>query len=233
MPKSHDLPAVQCKDTLLLDYDHSQQYSKRKLVNNWDRYNEPIDEEDNAQMSAASFEQILSASKSVGDHFTFASERNWLHHEDSQMDATDLFKLNVTNLKNGLGRLPYYIRQAIPTNVFNELELTDMDYRVNFFENDTKPKPSSINQNIVNILTDTKTGTNIVKDVKKSSCMHDTIIKETIDSDSLEKLLQTTSIQTKPLSQASVVAPKSSQKVTKKDKTEDIQDWLDDILNDG
>lgn len=231
MPKSHDLPAVQCKDTLLLDYDHSQQYSKRKLVNNWNRYDESTDEEDNAQMTAASFEKILSASKSVGDHFTFASERNWLQNEDSQMDATDLFKLNVTNLKNGLGHLPFYIRQAIPKNVFNENELTDMDHRVNFFENDTKPKPSSINQNIVNILSDTKTSTNTVPVAKKTSYMHDTI-KETIASDSLEKLLQTTSIQSKP-AKASVVAPKSNQTGTNKDKAEDIQDWLDDILNEG
>lgn len=229
MPKSHDLPAVQCKDTLLLDYDHNQQYSKRILVNNWNRYDEPADEENNAQMSAASFEQILSASKCVGNHFTFASERNWLHNEDAKMDATDLFKLNVTNLKNGLGRLPFYVRQGIPKSVFNEFELTDMDYRVNFFENDTIPKPSSINQNIVNILTNTNS-INTVPDAKKSICMHDTI-KQTIDSDSLVKLLQTTSIQSKPLAQASALAQKSNQKGTKKDKTEDIQDWLDDILN--
>lgn len=192
------------------------------MINNWNRYDEPTDEEDNAQMSAASFEQILSASKSVGDHFTFASERNWLHNEDSQMDTTDLFKLNVTNLRNGLGRLPFYIRQAIPKNVFNEFELTDMDYRVNFFEKDTKPKPSSINQNITNILTDTKNSTSTVKK-KKSSCMHDTI-KETIETDS---------IKSKPLAHASVAAPKSNQKGTKKEKPEDIQDWLDDILNEG
>lgn len=228
MPKSHDLPAVQCKDTLLLNYDHNQQYSKRILVNNWDRYDDSADEEDNAQMSAASFEQILCASKSVGNHFTFASERNWL--QDAQMDATDLFQLNVTNLKNGLGRLPFYIRQGIPKSVFNAFELTDMNYRVNFCENDTIPKPSPINQNIINILTNTNS-INTVPDAKESICMHDTI-KQTIDSDSLVKSLQTTSIHTKPLAQASAaLAPISKQKGTKKDKTEDIQDWLDDILN--
>lgn len=222
MPKSHDLPAVQCKETLLLDYDH-QYYSKRKLSNNWNRYDEPSDDEDNAQMSAANFEQILSASKSVGDHFTFASERSWLQNEDSQMDATDLFKLNVAHLKNGLGRLPFYIRQGIPKDVFDASELTDMDYRVNFFENDNEPKQTSINQNIVNILTETKIGKGSVSDAKKS----------TIESDPLEELRTT---QSKPLAQLpSAVAsrPNQTKGSRKEEKTGDIQDWLDDILNEG
>lgn len=225
-PKSHDLPPVQCKDTLLLDYDHNQQYTKRTLINNWNRYDEPIDEDNNnAQMLAATFEQILSASKSIGDHFTFASERNWLQNENSQIDATDLFKLNVTNLKNGLGRLPFYIRQAIPKNVFNETELTDMDYRVNFFENNIKTKPSSINQNIINIIHN-------VSDAKKSCDMHKTTIKETIKSDSIEKLFETTSMQSKPFNaHQSAMVSNATQIRTKTEKTEDIQDWLDNILN--
>lgn len=237
---SSDLPAVQCKDTLLLDYDYNQQYSKRKLVNNWDRYAELSDDEDNGQMSAADFEQILSASKSIGDHFTFASERSWMQNDESNVD---LFKLNVGNLKSGLGRLPFYIRHGLSQDIFSEGELADMDYRVNFFESRTeKPAKESINQNLLNLLTDTK------KEPKKPEA-----------NDPLEELLQKTSSIAvskpppvalsptirKPATASSPTirkpAPSSSPTIRKpvaaststNQKTENIQDWLDDILNEN
>lgn len=222
------MPAVQSKETLLLDYDYTQQFSKRKIASNWDRYNESSDEEDNAQMSAADFEQILSAPKSIGEHFTFSSERNWIQQDDSSLNdangAVDLFKLNIGQLKNGIGKLPFYIRQDFSKDLFTESELADMDFRVNYFDDKIVSKSEtmndSINFNILNALTTGK--------------------KPVSNDDPLEELLQRTTIANKS-SEAPVVKATTSQaksgpavkQTNKQEKTANIQDWLDDILNES
>lgn len=257
--QSYDLPAVQCKDTLLLDYDYSKQYSKRTLVSNWDKYAEPDDDDDNAQLTAADFEQLLSASKSVGDHFTFASERSWLQSDDSNATndssmAGDLFKLNISNLKNGIGRLPFYLRQGLPKELFTDDEIANMNYRVNFNECNQKPsKPSAgneINQNLLNILTNKNVDEkstekeknkvdhqNSKKDVsvptRKVEVKSSTQGTFAQSSKEAELIDQLTDIKLTPTTVAAPINPPASDAKTKTNQTEDIQDWLDDILNEN
>lgn len=266
--QSYDLPPVQCKDTLVLGYDHNAQYSKRKLLNNADRYKELSDDDndENGQMSAADFQQLLSASTSVGDHFTFAAERSWAQNDDlSASDegsmATELFKLNISNLKDGLGRLPFYLRQGLNEALFTDEEITNMNYSASFFESDHTNvnhranivERDQANQNLLNILKSKD------EEFDRSSQKSDKNVqqKKTVETtaavdDELVGLLRITQIQSPQTSSKSIpastsatatatatmtssnsteVKPHSNQSKSKSNKAEDIQDWLDDILN--
>lgn len=262
------MPAVQCKDTLLLDYDYHAQYSKRKLESNADRYKElPSDDDnddENGQLTAADFQQLLTASKSIGDHFTFAAERSWLSNDDdanatthdASSMASDLFKLNISNLKNGLDRIPFYIRQGLPIEIFTEQEITDMNYRANFFENGKLNQNQSTlakqqpNQNLLNILKSNsnsssnenvnssnataKVNTHSVGEkLSEANIELDELLKDTRISDtpikmtSISSTIASNSIPKAPTKPSTVAKPSK----TTPNKTEDIQDWLDDILN--
>lgn len=243
---STDLPAVQCKDTLLLDYDHNKQYSKRGVVSNWDKYAElPDDDDDNCQLSAADFAQLLSASKSIGDHFTFASERSWLQNDGTNLSdegsmSLDLFKLNILNLKNGIGQLPFYFRQGLSKEIFTEDEITSMDR-----QSSKKPLAGSETQKLLDILTlgdvitkqKTNTQTPLEKDVDFG--LKNVAVESTPKGVDLESSLRNTYIDgelTKPKSTptpntSSSKVPSNGPSTVKSSKTENIQDWLDDILN--
>lgn len=225
------MPAVQCKDTLLLDYDYSKQYSKRTVVNNWDKYAElRDDDDDNGQLSAADYEQLLTASKAIGDHFTFAAERSWLQSDQSTEEgslAAELFKLNISNLETGLSRLPFYVRQDLPNEMFTNGELSDMDHRANFFEIDKSHKPpteSQMNQKILNILT---SGASKLENTVENT------IENKLPTPSIDTQISKLSLNAKSTASASPSGPIKPQESTKSNKTEDIQDWLDDILNEN
>lgn len=258
---SIDLPAVQCKDTLLLDYDYDKQYSKRSLASNWDKYNElpdDDDDDDNGQLSAADFEQLLSASKSIGDHFTFAAEKSWLQSSeaenavDESSMTTDLFKLNIANLKNGISHLPFYLRQDLPTQIFTMDEISDMDYRANFFDIENGKKPAAknqANQNLLNLLTSDSNNSQLVGEKSVAPVVDNAVSrkpknKSPTTRDDLDQFLKNTQINreqtpdtksTPTPSKNNPIKPSvsDSTKVNNANNSEDIQDWLDDILNES
>lgn len=245
--QSFDLPAVQCKDTLLLDYDYSKQYSKRNVVRNWDKYAElPDDDDDNGQMSAADFEQLLFASKSIGDHFTFAAERSWLENDDqNQSDdnsiAADLFKLNISNLTNGIGSLPFYLRQGLDKELFTEDEIRDMNKKVKYVENEAKQAlkiiPSSAN--VPTSAKEEKKNSNAISESTKTIEVklptQENPTKTFADTELINKLTETKLTPTTMIPNASnpITSLLSDTAKVKSNKTEDIQDWLDDILNES
>lgn len=263
MKKSYDLPALRCKNTLLLDYDYSKEYSKRHVVSNWDKYAELPDDDDdeNGQLSAADFEQLLSASKSIGDHFTFATERTWLQSDDDRQSnessmASDLFTLNISHLKNGISRLPFYMRQGMSSDMFTPEEITNMNCRANYFDNETSSKSSAtnpMNQSLLNILTSNtssqakKNANNMTSNLKNpiNATPKAVEAQTSIDVELAQSLETTQLIDDKhTIVKTPVTTPTPSKfnpnrqlvsdtvKV-KSNKTEDIQDWLDDILNEN
>lgn len=269
---------MQCKDTLLLDHDHKVQYSKRKIESNFDRYKElpnVDDDDENGQLSAADFQQLLSRPASSGEHFTFAAERSWVQNTDTDNTSDDgsmvsnLFKLNISNLNDGLNRVPFYLRHDLPTDIFTEEELTDIHYRSKFLENEQMQQNQrltinkQVNQNLLDCLesnVDEKISNKKVESVKASK--NDDNDDKSFAETEIVKLLQqtkvtepskramastsksaqipiempsstlTTETSAKPLSQ--IVQDRPAQNSSSKanvQKTEDIQDWLDDILN--
>lgn len=239
------MPAVQCKDTLLLDYDYNKQYSKRTVVNNWDKYAEaPDDDDDNGQLTAADYEQLLTASKSIGDHFTFASERSWLHSdvafqasEESSLIG-ELFKLNISNLDKGLSQVPFCVRQGLPEQMFTDQELSGMP-RTTF----QKPQLSAGDQRILNLLQSNANDNKLEKAPKIETNVEKRLpieaeLAESLRSANISELtshakstpLPSSSGQTNPIKPPPGNAPKVA---SKSNQTADIQDWLDDILNEN
>lgn len=230
-------------------------------MSNADRYKELSDDDDdeNGQLSAADFQQLLSASTSVGDHFTFAAERSWLKTDDSTPSdegsmASDLFKLNISNLKDGLGRVPFYLRQGLPKEMFIEEEITDMNCRASFFEGENERKPLAANQTNQNLLEILMSKTNEKVDSSPSTAKtgaDEVVPKKVVEmsaaDDELAGLLQMTEIHSPHASQkptptstirtstkTNETKPASSNPTkAKANKTENIQDWLDDILNEN
>lgn len=241
----------------MLDYDHNAQYSKRKVLSNVERYKELSDDDndENGQMSAADFQQLLSASTSIGDHFTFAAERSWAQNDefsasDEGSMAIELFKLNISNLKNGLGRLPFHLRQGLDVTLFTDEELVLND-RASFFESDNpnvnhrtneREQPKQHSLNILKSKDKEQSDRSTEKSAKQTS-QKKAIEKTATVDDELAELLKISQIQSsqtssksKPASISATTAtseikPYSNQSNTKSNKTEDIQDWLDDILN--
>lgn len=143
----------------MTDYDLRKEFSKRKLESNWSKYDEISDEEENEQMKAADFGAILLAPKSIGTHFTLKSEKHWdqsNENDDSTAAGTifsKLFQLNLVTLKNGVGRLPFYMRNDCPKEIFTDHEIADMEHKVNYTgEQETARSLTTYNQNILNIL---------------------------------------------------------------------------------
>lgn len=134
------LPNVQSKETLLTEFNYNETFSKRKVESNWSKYEELPDAEDNEQLLAANFEEMLLGSQTVCSHFTFSSEKHWDNLEaDSNLQQSHsindrLFKLNLNLLKTGLGGLPFDVRLGYSENLFNDLEMTDITTRVGCYD---------------------------------------------------------------------------------------------------
>lgn len=219
------MPAVQCKETLQLDYDYNQQFTKRKIESNWRKYDEQPDEEENPQMLAADFEKILLAPKSIGSHFTFASERDWSQpNDETESKNAAAFQLNLNSLKNGACQLPFYLRHDLSLEMFTKEEIDDMDSRANAVD-DASTKKQMVEKK--------KDPAIIVKSVPAKPAMASTSgsgqrpTKSIQPTDEITKLAKSTdAISLKPTETKAKTVPKAKGK-----SNEDIQEWLDDILN--
>lgn len=98
------------------------------MISNWTKYEEIEPDDDDQQLSAADFERLLITPASLGSHFVFSTEKNW-GDDDSATELTQFFKLNLTNLAKSLTTIPFYKRQSYCDNLFDANELVDMDVK--------------------------------------------------------------------------------------------------------
>lgn len=236
---------MQSKETILTDFDYNQTFSKRKLENNWSKYEELPDEEDNEQLLAANFEEMLLGPKTVGNHFTFSSEKHWdnLDANDASFPQTqteNLFKLNLNLLKNGLGALPFDIRLGYPPELFNDDEITDITTKAGCFDRFVKKTDCDDGDDLVQKFAkiDAKTrGAKAEAEVVKPK--RDDPLRQT--SSNLPKPLSNVVINTTAVSGSKAVANEDNapKQVPKPvipvvpQAIDNIQGWLDDILNNG
>lgn len=237
-----DLPPIQSKEVLLLNHDYGRAFAKRKVESNWDRYEElPDDDDDNPQMMAADFDKILLAPKSIGEHFTFASERAWQQDVDADAESstdkqcTDLFKLNLSNLKNGVGRLPFYLRNDLPLDLFDNDEITDMNFRANYYDSEKQKPQTKSTGDVVSMPTilgaKEHAQSNEVRlpEYSVATTSEKTNVKL---SESIINLAESTaSLTIEKSSPQHSTTPTSMETPKGSNKNENIQDWLDDILN--
>lgn len=209
--------------------DVSNSFSKRALTTNWSQYKEeanPID--DNEQLCAADFENLLVTPASVGSHFIFSTERNW---ENNTEATSQYFKLNILDLSRTLATLPFYVRQGYAPDIFDNAELKEMDTNARHMQQNlpkefstlAKPKQKSMDKahappDVVVLVADP------IQEIAPL----------TTDSEELDALLECTM---KPISSLSDIALDSIENlkiVTTSPNTasKDIQQWLDDIFDD-
>lgn len=253
-------PVVASSNDVLLIGDEEEskrQFSKREVTNNWDKYKEDLRTEDNEQLSAADFENLLIAPASVGSHFVFSTEKTW-GEQTTEIQSTQYFQLNLAELAVNIESIPFYERQGYSANLFNENELHDMMAKAKLSEklvlSQKKDRmvavqPKSIKHDVVsnavpeNVVPPKTTPIlqQQVKEVKNHT------LKETVNSksdDELDELLgmgmKTVTLDLKDVSDqenrikvmpAVVVAPVHHASVANS-KTTDLQQWLDDIFDD-
>jgi len=103
---------------------HDKKFSKRKLVSNWDRYDEPIVDE-TSESFTSDFNYVLSLSSSGGSRFQFSDEKSW--SDDVNSSAADFLQLDCTDIATSLACIPLHTRLKIDPTVFNEKTLNNME----------------------------------------------------------------------------------------------------------
>lgn len=202
------------------------------------------DEEDNEQLLAANFDEMLLGPKVASGNFTFAAEKQW-ESMDNNLPTNSindkLFKLDLNRLKSGIGSLPFDIRLGYPEDIFNATEIGDMTHRVACY--DRFIKTSGKGHQSVDLISefgkiDARSSSEISKAAVKP------IVREDLNT---ETNLRATEIQPKTVAPSSSSLTKSqvdSKPVLASNKgpstiaatpqsIENIQGWLDDILNNG
>lgn len=110
-------------------HEVGQSFSKRKLVNNWNRYEEPVDMsrfEDDGDVNIAKFEELLAIPVS-GGHLKLKHEHEW-EKAKSELQ-TPWFQLNIQDMERNLSTIPFYQRQNVAQTFFSESQIQRMATR--------------------------------------------------------------------------------------------------------
>lgn len=195
-------------------------YSKRSISSNWRENESPEDDEndeliddDNEQMNFQSLQKA-----SYGSHFTFSSEKQWETEKPLSEITSDYFTINLKLLKGGLSTIPFYKRMEYDPSLFTNEQLKQM--------NDEGERNEKEYQNIL-------------KNYEKNKHKASTSIK-TNNNDVLDEISSTNSKIIEILKDEKTATenlPIGNEKSEKSDnpaqddKKENIQEWLDGILD--
>lgn len=230
------------------DEEATRQFSKRELSSNWNKYEEDRHIEDNEQLSAADFENLLIAPASVGNHFVFSTEKNW-GEQSADIQSSQYFQLNLAELAKNMNCIPFYLRQGYSVDLFNENEQQDMVEKAQAMrkliqsqQNDRNlpfnvsnhGKSDKSEENVI-----TKKASSVVPILNENKIINSMPINK-IDDEELEELLEIDlkpptilNIQSLQLEETIEIKPipvvDDSKKIA---KTNDLQQWLDDIFDD-
>lgn len=103
----------------------SEIFSRRKMVSNWDRYEETVLNrfEEEAEPSGALFEELL-AMPTTGGHLKMKHEQDW-GKEKSELQQV-WFQLDIKDVEKNLATIPFLQRQSLPSSIFTESHLQRM-----------------------------------------------------------------------------------------------------------
>lgn len=218
------------------------QVKKMNIDNNKWVYR-PAEKEAEDDCQAPDFQEVLSAPP--GAHFQFSDERNWSKELDEEAyTSKSLFTLDVPIIMENIAKLPFYIRADMDKSLFTDSEISKMDkgYRQlassqpDFSTENVKPStrstPAPQNNSCQTMDLSEQSQSNQVLCVVKSntppkiqssphaSSQRPSNIGPT--NSHLPDLRQTNQTPSNP----HLSNPGSTK------KTEDLQDWLDDMIND-
>lgn len=201
-------------------------------------------------MSAADFEMLLLAPKSVGSHFVFSNEKSWSTDTDEGVvDQTLLgghhFRFNLVEFEQQMATIPFYQRQDYGVDLFSDKEIEEMDRcaklapRPNAMK--TSDVPNEVHEDALKLLAVLKGDANnegrvdpvVTERLVNSSALK---VEDNIVADELDALLDLAN--TVPVAVAatipfaSVNVPAGPATTSGVAPADDIQKWLDDILDD-
>ncbi|XP_067895517.1 cell death regulator Aven [Heterodontus francisci] len=116
-PRGRDLPAQQQRQQveddvdIKEDYDQPNEFSRRQIVSNWDRYKtEEKELEDGGEsLRGTDFNVLLSSAGDSFAQFRFAEEKEWEVEVPSSKQISPLF-VDCQSLAQSLQELPLYLR---------------------------------------------------------------------------------------------------------------------------
>nr|XP_022900920.1 uncharacterized protein LOC111414006 [Onthophagus taurus] len=214
VPKEKQSDSVDDEDKIVIDNDYP--YRRRGLESNWHRY-EVIDVPESEEIIdvAKDFSAIVSAPISQGNYFKFKADKSLDNLKDEEIKC-EMFKIDMNTLSLGLLSIPFHIRCGIDEKCFSESSLNEIladaeSAKINYLkllkENDEKN---------VQIKEDESKSTNKIL----TGLMGDDL-NDLIKNDGDNKECSITNFSTKEL--------KGLKEPKEKD---DLEKWLDDILDD-
>lgn len=98
--------------------DSKSGFSKRRLINNWDRYKNVKEAE--VETLSTNFALLSQAPVSHGGHFQFKSDKIIASELESNNYIKDkLFSLDLTQLNYSLSTIPFTLRSGLGEEYFN------------------------------------------------------------------------------------------------------------------
>lgn len=199
---------------------------------------------ENEQVAAADYEQLLLAPKSVGSHFVFSNEKNWNlpTDDDPSLFGGQHFRFNLADFERQMATIPFYVRQGYDPNLFSDDELANMRR-----ESELAPRSEAmgagtvqskepirvdaINKHILSILKEKNDDTVGLADSPAVIHIANEEIAKKVDVDELDELLDLV-IKDPVDIKTNATSVRAAPIVSGPAPVNDIQQWLDDILDD-
>lgn len=117
------------------DESDERAFSKKHLANNWSRYDEESEEERFGEdPNLLDFQALAQQPSGLASHFQFSSEKYWGEREEqdpeehpARKECSKYFTMNVKLLNAGLQTIPFYKRMDYDKSMFSEFDIHRMD----------------------------------------------------------------------------------------------------------
>lgn len=202
-----------------------------------DMHGLPVEDEENEQMRAGDFKLMSQLPSAMGGHFKFSSEKQWEQAENEEFldntEASEYFTLNLNLLNKGLQTIPFYKRMDYSSSLFSKDQLKAMEQAA---EEAEKTYQNVLKEHIENPRIKVNSASRKSNSAKSQKST--TKAKPPEANDELDELLNMTSDQMSKVSVKSgsttpavnPATPDKSIAPAAADNKDDIQQWLDNVL---
>ncbi|XP_073835677.1 apoptosis and caspase activation inhibitor isoform X2 [Musca autumnalis] len=203
-----------------------------------------LEDEENEQMRAGDFHLMSQMPLSVGGHFKFSSEKQWEQAENEAFldntEASEYFTLNLKLINVGLQTIPFYKRMDFSSSMFTNEQLVGMEKTAELAE---KTYQNVLKEHIDNPRIQISSASRKTNSAKSQKSQSSNAKKAAEAPDELDELLNMTTDQ---MSKASIQSGRNTPAISAPatpgtlgnattrppsgDNKDDIQQWLDNVL---
>lgn len=212
-------------------------FSRRKITNNWAKYEQQITFDDSPQQPADhnSFTYLLQNSSSDTSYFQLAAEREW-ESQDLKPEG-DLFSLDLKLISSGLACLPFYERIGIDVNLLspNFVKSCDSEAKTNLLKHKptldshrAKLKEATLNNFVISETAEGKERTDrdsVQNQQHDTECARLSPVLPVVDS------LPSSSEKVSVDSKSTEVDMSVNKHLLGSEQEDDLEDWLDSVLD--